>query len=263
MNLIEANTIQPMNFSNQKSKMKNIALLTVAMLAFFQLSDAQTLPAKETLPLNTIEVEGNSDMMIIPDEATIHITILKKALTVAEATKELNAASKKIADTFENSDLSSYDLTASNYFVNINHVYQKGTSKDSGYVASQNLKVRIKDTEKELSRAVEMINLTGNQSIQVLFEISPEMKKKYKNQLLDEALQDAQAKAIRISDIMGLKKPKVHKIQYLSQQGFQPTYQMKTSAMRFDSAEAREEPIFTPEEQKIDDRIMVVFVFDN
>ena len=193
-----------MNFSNQERKMNKMALLTLTLLVFFQFSEAQTLPAKETQHLNTIEVEGNSDIMIIPDEATIHITILKKAMTVAEATKDLNAASKQIADTFENSDLSSYDLTASNYFVNINHVYQKGTSKDSGYVASQNLKVKIKDIEKELSKAVEMINLTGNQSIQVLFDISPEMKKKYKEQLLDEAIKDAQAKAKRISDIMGL-----------------------------------------------------------
>lgn len=252
-----------MKYSNQERKMKKITLLTMAMLAFFQLSDAQNLPAKETQHLNTIEVEGNSDMMIIPDEATIHITIHKKAMTVADATKALNAASKQIVDTFEKSDLTSYDLTANNYYVNINQVYQKGTSKDSGYVASQNLKVNIKNIEKELAMAVEMINLTGNQSIQVNFEISSEMKKKYKDQLLEEALLDAQAKAKRISEIMALKNPSVHKIQYLSQQGIQPNYQMKTSAMRFDAAESREEPIFMPDEQKIDDRILVVFVFDN
>jgi uncharacterized protein YggE len=263
MKLPATNITNSLKFLYQESTMIKMSLLTLAMLAFFTSSEAQSLNVKETQNLRTIEVEGNSEMMIIPDEATIHITVHKKAMTVADATKALNAASKQIADAFENSDLTSYDLTANNYFVNINQVYHKGTSKDSGYVASQNLKVRIRDIEKELAMAVEMINLTGDQSIQVNFEISSDMKKKYKNQLLEEALLDAQAKVKRISEIMDLKNPSVHKIQYLSQQGFQPSYQMKTSAMRFDAAESREEPVFMPDEQKIDDRILVVFVFDN
>lgn len=233
--------------------MKHLFLSVFAMAAFFQAAEAQSP--------GTIEVEGNSEMMIIPDEATIHITVQKKAMSVSEATKALNAASKEIADAFKNSDLTSHELTANNYFVNINRVYQKGTSKDSGYVASQNLKVDIGDIEKELAKAVEMVNLTGNQSMQVNFRVSPELEKKYKDQLLEEALLDAQNKARRISEIMGLKDISVQKIQYSSQQAFQPVYQMKASAMRFDSAEAREEAIFMPEEQKIDDRILVTFVF--
>ncbi len=235
--------------------MKQIFLLIFGLVAFFHVAKAQTL--------RTIEVEGNSEMMIIPDEALIHITVQKKAMSVSGATKALNAASKKIADEFKESDLTSYELTANNYFVNVNRVFHKGTSKDSGYVASQNLKIKIQDIEKELAKAVEMINVTGDQSLNVSFEVSREMEKNYKDQMLEAALQDAQTKAKRISEIMSLKNTTVQKIKYLSEQGFTPTYQMKTSAMRFDSAESREEPIFMPEEQKISDRILVTFIFDN
>src|SRR5690606_39439804 len=101
-----------------------------------------------------IEVEGNSEIMIVPDEGLININVQKKAMTVAEATKNLNADTKKIIEAFKKSGLD-YELTANNYYVNVNRIYEKGTSKDSGYVASQNLKITIKDIEKQLPKAVE------------------------------------------------------------------------------------------------------------
>src|SRR5690606_34850233 len=128
-----------------------------------------------------------------------------------------------------------------------NRIYQKGTAKDSGYIASQNLRVKINDLEKELSRAVELINISGDQSINVSFGISREMEKNYKDQLLESALKDALAKANSISEIMDLKNIKVQKVQYATDQGVIPFYQMKASNMRFESADAREDPIFIPE----------------
>ncbi|MEX2594477.1 MAG: SIMPL domain-containing protein [Anditalea sp.] len=234
--------------------MKKTILVTFGLLAFLHLAQAQTL--------RTIEVEGNSEMMIIPDEALIDITVQKKAMTVAEATKDLNAASKRIADAFQQSDLT-YDLTANNYYVNVNRIYQKGTSKDSGYVASQNLKIKIKSIEKELAKAVELINKIGDQSVHVNFDISKEMEKSYKDQLLESALKDALSKAGKISEIMDLKNTTVHKVQYVSEEAINRSFQMRASAMMYDrTTEAREDPIFMPEEQKISDRILVTFVFE-
>lgn len=232
--------------------MKKMLLLFFGLMALLQLATAQTT--------RTIEVEGNSEMMVLPDEAQISITIQKKAMSVAEATKALNAASKKIVDAFEKSDLS-YELTANNYFVNINRVYQKGTAKDSGYVATQQLKVEMKDIENELADAVELINTSGNQSINVGFKISKGKEISYKDQLLESALKDALSKAEKIAEVMGLKGMAVQKVQYLSNEGNRP-FQLKASAMMYDRAESREAPIFMPEEQNISDRVLVTFTFE-
>ena len=234
--------------------MKKTVLLIFAFVAFLNLTNAQTL--------KTIEVEGNSELMIIPDQALIQITVQKKAMNVSDATEALNAATKKITEAFKQSGLSTYDLTANNYYVNVNRIYQKGTSKDSGYVASQNLQVKIKDIENELAKAVELVNKSGDQSINVSFEISREMEKSYKDQLLEAALKDALNKSKKISEIMGLKNVSVQKVQYLSERELNRTFQMKASAMMYDSAESRTEPTFMPEEQKISDRILVTFAFE-
>ncbi len=220
-----------------------------------------TAHAQSSAPQHTIEVEGNSEIIIVPDEGTIHITVQKKAMSVAEATKMLNADTKKIIDAFKKSGLD-HELTANNYYVNINRVYQKGTSKDSGYVASQNLKVTIKNIEKELPRAVELVNTSGDHSVNVNFSISKELEKKYKDQLLELALKDAREKAAKIADVMDLKQVKTQKVQYVSTQVIPRTYMMKANMMAFDAAESREAPSFVPEEQTISDRVLVTFAFE-
>lgn len=235
--------------------MKLTILSIFGLLAILHLAKAQTQ--------RTIEVEGNSEMMIIPDEASIDIHVQKKAMKVSDATKELNEASKKITDAFQQSVLTTYEISANNYYVQVNRIYQKGTSKDSGYVASQKLKIKISNIEQELSKAVELINTIGDQSMNVSFGISKEMQKRYKDQLLESALHDAQSKARKISEIMGLKKTAVYKVQYVSEESTIHSFQMKTSAMMYDNTrESREDPIFMPEEQKISDKILVTFVFD-
>src|SRR5690606_21074314 len=94
----------------QKTSMKRTVLLIIAFVAFLNLTDAQTL--------KTIEVEGNSELMIIPDQALIQITVQKKAMNVTDATQALNAATKNITKAFKQSGLSTYDLTANNYYLN-------------------------------------------------------------------------------------------------------------------------------------------------
>src|SRR5690606_3634618 len=146
---------------------------------------------------HTIEVEGNSEIMIIPDEGVIHITVQKKAMTVSEATKLLNADTKKIIDGFKKSGID-HDLTANNYYVNVNRIYQKDTSKDSGYVASQNLEVIMKDIERQLPEAMEFVSTSSDKSLNVKFLMYTVKQTRYKNQSLELARKDANEKAANI-----------------------------------------------------------------
>jgi|SRR5690554_851155 len=234
--------------------MKRTILLIFASMAFLPITYAQEL--------KTLDVEGNSEMMVVPDEALIQVTVQKKAMTVAEATRDLNAATKNITDVFDQSDLQSHELTANNYYVNVNRVYQKGTAKDSGYVASQNLKLKITDIENELAQAVELLNQAGDHSINVSFGISSEMEKSYQKQLLESALEDALEKSGHIASVLDLKNVSVHQVKYLSDQSSVRPYQLKTASMMYDAApQGRQAPTFMPEEQKISDKVLVTFTF--
>ena len=233
--------------------MKRTIVLIFGVMAF--------LPSTYAQELKTIDVEGNSEMMIVPDQALIQVTVQKKAMTVADATGELNAATKHITEVFNQSDLKSHELTANNYYVNVNRVYQKGSSKDSGYVASQNLNIKVKDIENELARAVELLNQAGDHSINVSFDISSQMEKSYQKQLLELALEDALEKSRHIATVLQLNNIAVHQVRYLSDQSNVRPYQLKTAAMMYDAAESRQSPTFMPEEQKISDKVLVTFTF--
>jgi uncharacterized protein len=208
-----------------------------------------------------IEVEGTSEMKITPDEALISISLSEKALNTASVTNALNKKTKSVEDALKKSGVSDYTFVADNYFVGINTVYAKGSAKDSGYVASQILRITVKNTERDLVKIVETVQQAADMGFQLTFRISEEKQKHYQEDLLKNALADARAKASIIAATMELGAIRPFHIDYTSNQSYQPlTY--RSEAMMMKVADARTEPTFSPEEQTISDRVKVVFIFE-
>lgn len=208
-----------------------------------------------------ITVEGISEMKIIPDEALITISLSEKALTTAAVTDALNKKSKAVTDALKKSGVSDYTFTADNYYVNINRIYTKGSAKDSGYVASQNLRVVVKNTEQDLIKIVETVQQSADMGFQLAFRVSEERQKSFQEDLLKDALTDARQKAKIIANSFELGELKPYHIDYSSSQPFQPVM-YRAEAMMMKSADSRTEPTFNPEEQTISDRVKVIFTFE-
>lgn len=233
--------------------MKKYILLPAFILFLTLSANAQEKPR--------ITVEGISEMKIMPDEALITISLSEKALTTTAVTNELNKKSKAVADALKKSGVTDYTFTADNYYVNINRIYTKGSAKDSGYVASQNLKVVVKNTEKDLIKIVETVQQAADMGFQLAFRISEEKQKSYQEDLLKDALTDARKKASIIASSFELGDLKPFHIDYSSSQPFQPVM-YRAEAMMMKSADARTEPTLNPEEQTISDRVKVIFTFE-
>ncbi|WP_194777206.1 SIMPL domain-containing protein [Pararhodonellum marinum] len=208
----------------------------------------------------TIEVEGKSEISVMPDQALIQVTLTEKAMKVADVTQALNKKTKSVKDALEKSGVKEYDLQINNYYVNVNRVYAKGTSKDSGYVASQNLNIKVKSIDKDLVKVVETLHQTTDMGFNIQFTISDAEKKRYQEELLKLALKDAQSKANLIAETMEISKINLFKVYHGAQS---PEYRpmMKTMAMRAESADLLEEPVFSPEEQKLSDQVKVAYTF--
>ncbi|WP_158858742.1 SIMPL domain-containing protein [Lunatibacter salilacus] len=233
--------------------MKKLILLPVFILFLTFFANAQEKPK--------ITVEGISEMKIMPDEALITISLSEKALTTAAVTNELNKKSKAVADALKKSGVTDYTFTADNYYVNINRIYTKGTAKDSGYVASQNLRLVVKNTEKDLIKIVETVQQAADMAFQLSFRVSEEKQKSYQENLLKDALTDARKKASIIAASFELGNLKPYHIDYSSSQPFQPVM-YRAEAMMMKSADTRTEPTFNPEEQTVSDRVKVIFTFE-
>jgi len=217
--------------------------------------------AQNTTVPNTILVTGKSEISVKPDEALVLIHVQKKSMKATDAAAMLNKKSQEIEQLVKKAELSDYKLTTSNYNLSVNRIYQKGTSKDSGYVASQNIKISLKDPEKDLVSLVDQLNNEDEITYNVSFIISEEMQKAYEKQLLTAALNNAKEKAEHIASTMELKRIQVFNVNYgSSQPDFPRPVQMEYMRMQKDMAESAP-PSFYPEEQKLTDEVYVTFVF--
>lgn len=208
-----------------------------------------------------IVVEGISERKIMPDEALISISLSEMALTTAAVTNALNKKAKAVEDALKNSGVADYTFTADNYFVGINRIYSKGSAKDSGYIASRNLRVVVKNVEEDLIKISETLQQAANMGFQLAFRVSEKMQKSYQEDLLKDALIDARNKATIIAGSLGVGGIKPFHVDYTSGQPFQPVM-YRSEAPMMKTADARTEPNFRPEEQIISDRVKVVFVFE-
>jgi uncharacterized protein YggE len=227
--------------------------------ALFLLS-AVTVFSQENIPL--IEVEGTSEISIMPDEAIIHLNLMEKAMKVADVTNALNKKTKSIEDALKKTKVKDYDFTVDNYYVSVNRVYAKGTSRDSGYVASQTIKVRVRNIDKDLVKITESLHQTADMGFNIQFNISDNVRKSSEQKLLELAIADARSKADIIAKSLGIQNIQVHRVNYTSGgNNLYPVMRQAKTMMAMDIAESRQEPTFSPEEQKLSDKVLLSFTF--
>ncbi|MCF1750085.1 SIMPL domain-containing protein [Mariniradius sediminis] len=231
---------------------KLLYFLPLFLLAF-------TAFAQKEIPL--IEVEGVSEVSVMPDEAVIQINLVEKALKVADATNGLNKKTKSIEDALKKTKVKDYVFTVDNYFVNVNRIWTNNSSKDSGYVASQNIKIKLKNTGDNLVKITETLHQTADMGFQVQFVVSDELRKSTEKQLLELALADAKSKAETIAKAMGIQTIKVFHISYGAPASNYPVVLRGAAKMEMAAMDAYESPVFNPDEQKISDRVRVAYTF--
>jgi uncharacterized protein YggE len=206
-------------------------------------------------------VEGKSELKALPDEAVLLLTLTETAMTTSEVTSALNRKSKTVSDALKKSGAKSYTFTADNYYVNVNRVYTKGTAKDSGYVASQQLRVVVSDTGTDLVKAMDAVQEAANLSFQLQFRVSETKRKGYEEELLKLALEDAKRQAHVIAETMGITEFRVHQVDYTAGTTF-PPIMYRAEAMMMKAADDRVGPTLQVEEQTISDRVKVTFTFE-
>jgi uncharacterized protein YggE len=207
-----------------------------------------------------ISVEGKSEINILPDEALIRVSLTGKAMKTQEATEVLNEKAAFVTKALRKSGVDTYELKADNYFVNVNRIYTKGTSKDSGYVASQTLKILVKDTGDDLLEIIEVLHGSANMAFQLQFQLSDSKRKEYEARLLQMAIRDAKDKAVLIGSSLELGELSVYNVSYGSGGSYQPKM-YRSEAMMMNADNQRTAPTIQPDEQTLSDQINVVFTF--
>ncbi|UZD24145.1 SIMPL domain-containing protein [Algoriphagus halophytocola] len=231
--------------------MKNYLTLILA-IAFFAPALAQ-----DDMSVPLIEVEGYSERKIAPDEANFQINLEEKAMKVPDAVQVLNKKTERLAQALKKAKIQDYKLIADNYSVNVNRIYRSGSSKDSGYVARQTLRVVTSSKNEDLQKIVEAIQNAGDMSYNLSFQVSETTEKSLQDEMLREALKDAERKAKLISETLGIRSIQVHRVSLEAQ----PVTYPKMEMMRAQADGAAAPPMLNPDDQRLQKRVVVKYTY--
>jgi len=227
-------------------------LLTIALVfSFFMDSFSQ-----ENLSVPLIEVEGMSKRKIAPDEAVFSINLEEKSMKVKSAVDILNQKTKNLSEELKKAKIKDFKLIADNYSVDINRIYRGGVSRDSGYVARQRLKIVSISNNEDLQKIVEAIQDAGDMSFNLNFQVSELKRNSLEDEMLTEALKNAESRARLIAETLGIRSIVVHRVSLSAPQQIFPKMEMMRT-----SADASSNALISPDEQTIQRTVYVKYTY--
>ena len=227
-------------------------LLTLALVfSFFMDSFSQ-----EDLSVPLIEVEGMSKRKIAPDEAVFSINLEEKSMKVKSAVDILNQKTKNLSEELKKAKIKDFKLIADNYSVDINRIYRGGVSRDSGYVARQRLKIISISNNEDLQKIVEAIQDAGDMSFNLNFQISELKRNSLEDEMLTEALKNAESRARLIAETLGIRSIVVHRVSLSAPPQIYPKMEMMRT-----SADASSNALISPDEQTIQRTVYVKYTY--
>jgi uncharacterized protein YggE len=168
---------------------------------------------------NTINVAGNSEISVEPDEAEVWAGISIVKDTATEAQNEANKVINAIVNGLKEKGYEDIETERLNLYEERTWTEDEG-SKVIGWRASQTLKIKTEELD-DVGEIVDIcVDNGANQINNIQFQLSNEEEQKYKKQALAEATQSAKEKAETIADSLGVS---LGKIKTVSESSFRYT----------------------------------------
>lgn len=188
-------------------------IATARVVGPFPLSVSQTLTQKQS----TFDVQGESEITVVPDNAQITLGIEARNRSISDAQTQANTVMNTIRGELEALGIAKEDIKTENYSVYPEYDYTNSERRVLGYNVNSSLRVSIKDFEK-LNEVIDKATTAGaNQVGGVQFTISPDKEKELTKQLREEAIDVAKENAQELSSLAGMRLGKIVNIAELPQ----------------------------------------------
>jgi hypothetical protein len=150
-------------------------------------------------------MNGNAEMMVVPDTATLNIGAEVMAPTAEEASQENAAIMNAVIEELKDLGLEKEDIRTSRVSVRPEYNYEEGTRTIEEYSASNSVQI----TTTNLDILGEMIDRSAsagaNQIGGVSFSVSDGKQKELHEDLITEAVVDASSKAEVLAENLGVE----------------------------------------------------------
>lgn len=162
-----------------------------------------TINSTTTSKSDTFSVSGTGKIVATPDTAIVTVGVSTNGLTVKDAQNQLNTSANKVSEAIKKLGIDAKDIESVNYNITPNIDYRQLKQRITGYTASTNLQIKVKEIEKTNSVIDAATENGANQVGGVNFEVGD--KTKLDNLARVKAVSDAKAKAENAAKIAGFK----------------------------------------------------------
>lgn len=160
-----------------------------------------------TTKSDTFQVTGEGKVSVPPDVALINVGVQAQASSVKEAQEQLNFNINKVSEAIKKLGVEAKDIQTTNYNINPNYNYLSGSPRITGYTASSNLSIKVRQIDKA-NEVVDTATTNGaNQVGGISFEVDD--KTKAENEAREKAVAEAKKNAEQASKIAGFKLGKI------------------------------------------------------
>jgi len=205
---------------------------------------------------NTINVSGDSEITVDPDEAEVWAGISVVELTAEEAQSEANKVINEVIDGLRYKGISEEDIETERLNLYEERRYEDGEYNVVGWRASQTLKIKTEDLDKVGEIVDVCVENGANQVNRINFGLSEEKEQEYKKEALAKATSNAKEKAETIADSLGVKLGEVRSVSE-AQHYYRPYgYMMET---KVGSAAVEEAAQVMPQKVDITGQISLVY----
>lgn len=195
-------------------------VVTARVIGPLPISLTQTIAEKQ----GTFDVQGESEMSVIPDTAEITLGIVARNASVAGAQQQANTTITAIQTALTELGIEKKDIKTENYNVNPEYDFQSGSQRILGYSVNTNLRINVQDFEK-LNQIIDRATAAGaNQVGGIQFILSPEKEQEVKKQARQEAIDQAKKSAAELSSLAGMKLGKIVNVIETPQQQMFPMF---------------------------------------
>lgn len=234
-------------------------MLSVLMLCVSLLGTAQT---NNSTPF--LVVMGNAKTEVTPDIGVLNIRVSTINATMSEATKVLGEKTRYYTGQLTQLGFKEGDVKTTGFSVSKNRIYlPHGGYKDSGYIASQNIRLEFENNRETISRILNKFSeSTTEVDFSFDFKVSDKRRSETQNDLIRLAVKDAQQKAGVMAQAAGVKLVRVHKMQYGTERAVpleEIGREYKFSAMAADNAQAFN---LTPDDIVFTDAVTVEWIIE-
>ncbi len=152
---------------------------------------------------DTFTVTGEGTSVAKPDVVVLTVGVSANGPTVKAAQDQINSFINKITEAIKKLGISPEDIKTTNYSINPNIDYSEGNQRITGYSASTNLIIKVKEIDK-VNSVIDSATANGaNQVGGINFEVSD--KTKAQNEAREMAVRQAKEKAEDAARIAGFR----------------------------------------------------------